>query len=228
MEPVESNPGQARRRTSLATISLALGLISFFTLGLLEVGAVASIVTGVLAIARLRRDPARYGGFYLALSGVILGGVSFLLSIVAVPLIVIFLVQPVKVEGTAMLPTLSNGDRIFVGKQVESIHREDIVVFWFPDNPSQSFIKRVVGLPGETLRIDSRGQLFINGEPVAEPYLDAGRTRFPRAMPDTFIKFHYYFVMGDNRDASNDSRSWGLVPEKYIYGKFLWRYWKAD
>ncbi|HWX43356.1 MAG TPA: signal peptidase I, partial [Blastocatellia bacterium] len=144
MEPRESNAGQARPRTSLATISLALGLISFFTLGLLEVGAVASIVTGVLAIARLRRDPARYGGFYLALSGVILGGVSFLLSIVAVPLIVIFLVQPVKVEGTAMLPTLSNGDRIFVGKQVESIHREDIVVFWFPDNPSQSFIKRVV------------------------------------------------------------------------------------
>jgi signal peptidase I len=228
MEHEETNAAQVRLRTGLATISLTLGLISFFTLGLLEVGAVASIVTGVLAIARLRRDPARYGGFYMALSGIILGGVSFLLSIVATPLILIFLVQPVKVEGTAMLPTLNNGDRIFVGKQIHAIDRGDIVVFWFPDNPSQSFIKRVVGLPGETLRIDNRGQLFVNGQPVAEPYLDPDRTRFPRAIPDTFIKLHYYFVMGDNRDASNDSRSWGLVPEKYIYGKFLWRYSKAD
>jgi len=143
-------------------------------------------------------------------------------------LIVVFVVQPVKVEGTSMLPRLENDERIFVNKMVydfDPIKRDDIVVFWFPDDPSKSFIKRVIGLPGEVVRIDHKGQLYINGQPVDEPYLSADRTRYPRAMPDTVIKPHYYFVMGDNRDASNDSRSWGLVPEKYIYGKAMFRYW---
>lgn len=143
-------------------------------------------------------------------------------------LIMVFVVQPVKVEGTSMLPRLENDERIFVNKMVYSfdpIKRDDIVVFWFPDDPSKSFIKRVIGLPGEVVRIDHKGQLFINGQPVDEPYLSPDRTRYPRAMPDTVIKPHYYFVMGDNRDASNDSRSWGLVPEKYIYGKAMFRYW---
>src|ERR1700733_74038 len=143
-------------------------------------------------------------------------------------LIVVFVVQPVKVEGTSMLPRLENDKRIFVNKMVYSFHpikRDDIVVFWFPDDPSKSFIKRVIGLPGEVVRIDHKGQLYVNGQPVDEPYLSPDRTRYPRAMPDTVIKPHYYFVMGDNRDASNDSRSWGLVPEKYIYGKAMFRYW---
>jgi signal peptidase I len=143
-------------------------------------------------------------------------------------LIVVFVVQPVKVEGTSMLPRLENDERIFVNKMVYSfdpIKRDDIVVFWFPDDPSKSFIKRVIGLPGEVVRIDHKGQLYVNGQPVDEPYLSPDRTRYPRAMPDTVIKPHYYFVMGDNRDASNDSRSWGLVPEKYIYGKAMFRYW---
>jgi signal peptidase I len=143
-------------------------------------------------------------------------------------LIIVFVVQPVKVEGTSMLPRLENDERIFVNKFIYSfdqIKRDDIIVFWFPNNPSQSFIKRVIGLPGETIRIDSRGQLFVNGLPVDEPYLSRERTQRPTAMPDTFVKPYYYFVMGDNRDASNDSRSWGLVPEKYIYGKAMFRYW---
>ncbi|HUK90148.1 MAG TPA: signal peptidase I [Blastocatellia bacterium] len=143
-------------------------------------------------------------------------------------LIMIFVVQPVKVEGTSMLPRLENDERIFVNKLVytfDPIKRDDIVVFWYPDDPSKSFIKRVIGLPGEVVRIDHQGQLYINGSHVEEPYLSADRTRYPRAMPDTVIKPHYYFVMGDNRDASNDSRMWGLVPEKYIYGKAMFRYW---
>lgn len=151
-------------------------------------------------------------------------------------LIVVFIVQPVKVEGTSMLPRLESEERIFVNKipfleqairdeDYKPISRGEIVVFWFPDNPSQSFIKRVIGLPGETIRMDHRGQLFIDGRPVDEPYLSPDRNRTPRMIPETYIKPHYYFVMGDNRDASNDSRSWGLVPEKYIYGKALFRYW---
>jgi signal peptidase I len=151
-------------------------------------------------------------------------------------LIVVFIVQPVKVEGTSMLPRLESEERIFVNKipfleqairdeDYKPIERTEIVVFWFPDNPSQSFIKRVIGLPGETIRMDQRGQLFIDGRPVDEPYLSPDRNRVPKMIPETYIKPHYYFVMGDNRDASNDSRSWGLVPEKYIYGKALFRYW---
>ena len=143
-------------------------------------------------------------------------------------LIVVFIVQPVKVEGTSMLPRLENDERIFVNKFVynfDPIERGDIVVFWFPDEPSKSFIKRVIGLPGERISMDARGQLYINGREVDEPYLSPERNRNPRSIPDTYIKPHYYFVMGDNRDASNDSRSWGLVPEKYIYGKAMFRYW---
>lgn len=150
-------------------------------------------------------------------------------------LIVVFVIQPVKVEGTSMLPRLENNERIFVNKlpfllhtldeNYQPIKRGDIVVFWFPDDPSKSFIKRVIGLPGESIRIDASGQIYINGRPLDEPYLSPERNRYPRPMPETYIKPHYFFVMGDNRDASNDSRSWGLVPEKYIYGKALFRYW---
>jgi signal peptidase I len=163
-------------------------------------------------------------------------GRDIIFAAVTAVLIVVFVVQPVKVEGTSMQPRLENDERIFVNKlsffirdmlnsNYEPINRDDIVVFWFPNNPSQSFIKRVIGLPGETIRIDFKGQLFVNGHPADEPFLAPERTRFPQALPDTYVKPHYYFVMGDNRDASNDSRSWGLVPEKYIYGKALFRYW---
>jgi signal peptidase I len=153
---------------------------------------------------------------------------DIIFAAVTAVLIVVFVVQPVKVEGTSMQPRLENDERIFVNKFIynfDPIKRGDIVVFWFPDDPSKSFIKRVIGLPGETIRIDQRGQLYINGRPMDEPYLSPERNRYPRPIPDTYIKPHYYFVMGDNRDASNDSRSWGLVPEKYIYGKAMFRYW---
>ena len=142
-------------------------------------------------------------------------------------LIVVFVVQPVKVEGTSMQPRLENEERIFVNKFVynfDPIERGDIVVFWFPDDPSKSFIKRVIGLPGERVRVE-RGQVFIDGHPIDEPYLAPERNRSARTYAETDVKNHYYYVMGDNRDASNDSRAWGLVPEKYIYGKAMFRYW---
>src|SRR5262244_2630992 len=83
-------------------------------------------------------------------------------------LIIVFVVQPVKVEGTSMQPRLESEERIFVNKfkyVFEPIERGEIIVFWFPDNPSQSFIKRVIGLPGETIRMDGNGQLYIDGRP---------------------------------------------------------------
>jgi len=156
---------------------------------------------------------------------------DIIFAAVTAVLIVVFVVQPVKVEGTSMLPRLQNDERIFVNKfkyNFESIDRGDIVVFWYPEDPSKSFIKRVIGLPGERIRMDQRGQLYIDDRPFEEPFLSPEYNHYPIVIPETFVKPHYYFVMGDNRDASNDSRRWGLVPEKYIYGKAMFRYWPLN
>lgn len=141
--------------------------------------------------------------------------------------IVVFVIQPVKVEGTSMLPRLHDGERIFVNKfiyQFNKIQRGDIVVFWYPKNPGQSFIKRVIGLPGDEIRI-TNGKLYINNQLQPEPYISAEYNSNPVPNKYWIVDDHHYFVMGDNRDASNDSRAWGLVPEKYIYGKAVFRYW---
>jgi signal peptidase I len=133
-----------------------------------------------------------------------------------------------------MQPRLENDERIFVNKfkyNFEPIERGEIVVFWFPEDPTKSFIKRVIGLPGETIDMDPKGHVTINGIPIDESYLAPERNQNAREKWNQvrnewkYVKAHYYFVMGDNRDASNDSRSWGLVPEKYIYGKAMFRYW---
>lgn len=140
----------------------------------------------------------------------------------------VFVVQPVKVEGTSMLPRLHDGERILVNKLVyygmPHLARGDVVVFWYPNNPSQSYVKRVIGLPGESVEM-REGRVFINGQQLQEPYLDQQLELARRNQRPVLVKEHYYFVMGDNRDNSSDSRIWGLVPEKYIYGKALYRFW---
>jgi signal peptidase I len=151
-------------------------------------------------------------------------------------LIVVFVVQPVKVEGTSMLPRLHDGERIFVNKLIyyhwprlegygwPRLERGDIVVFWYPNDPEKSYVKRIIGLPGETVE-GREGHIYVNGDELNEPYLDPQRNLSRRSQTPVHISEHHYFVMGDNRDNSSDSRSWGLVPEKYIYGKALFRYW---
>ena len=147
-------------------------------------------------------------------------------------LVVVFVVQPVKVEGTSMLPRLHDGERIFVNKLIyydeyrwaPKIERGDIVVFWYPNDPTKSYIKRVIGLPGEIVEV-REGTVYINGSVLEEKYLDPGENTSPATLSAVKVKLNYYFVMGDNRDNSSDSRSWGLVPKKYIYGKALLRYW---
>ena len=147
-------------------------------------------------------------------------------------LVVVFVVQPVKVEGTSMLPRLHDGERIFVNKLIyydeyrwaPKVERGDIVVFWFPDDPAKSYIKRVVGLPGDTVEL-REGSVLINGSMLNEGYLDPKSNLSTRSLAPAYVKPNYYFVMGDNRDNSSDSRTWGLVPKKYVYGKALLRYW---
>jgi signal peptidase I len=143
--------------------------------------------------------------------------------------IIIFLYQPVKVEGTSMAPLLSDQERIFINKFIyrfEPIERGDVVVFWYPLDRSKSFIKRVIGLPGDTIEIQS-GRLFVNGKELQEPYVPAsyldGSSLLPRVLPP-----NNYFVMGDHRDSSNDSRMFGSVPRQYIYGKAVFAYWPVD
>ena len=157
---------------------------------------------------------------------------DLIFALMVAALVVVFVVQPVKVEGTSMLPRLHDGERIFVNKLIyydeyrwaPKVERGDIVVFWFPDGPDKSYIKRVIGLPGDTVEI-REGQVRINGNVLDESYLDPKSNLSPRNFGPQYVKLNYYFVMGDNRDNSSDSRSWGLVPKKYVYGKALLRYW---
>ena len=148
----------------------------------------------------------------------------------------VFVVQPVVVEGTSMLPELHDGERLLVNKLVYynlkdyswgHLERGDIVVFWYPNDPDKSYVKRVIGLPGEVVEIRA-GKVFVDGRALTEPYLDAEHNQSLPSQPPKKVDPHHYFVMGDNRDNSSDSRYWGLVPEKYIYGKAFFRYWKPS
>jgi signal peptidase I len=143
--------------------------------------------------------------------------------------VMIFLYQPVKVEGTSMNPLLSDQERIFINKFVyrfEPIERGDVVVFWYPLDRSKSFIKRVVGLPGETIEIRD-GHLYINRDELADQYVPAGYIDSSNYGPRK-IPLGEYFVMGDHRDSSNDSRVFGPVSRSFIYGKAVFAYWPVD
>ena len=141
----------------------------------------------------------------------------------------VFVIQPVKVEGTSMQPRLVDQERIFVNRFIyrfEDIHRGDIVVFWYPRDTSKSFIKRIVAVPGDIVEI-RRGTVFVNGREVKEPYLKA-EFRDRESYPRTIVPPHQYFVLGDHRNSSNDSRIWGFVPRDLIYGKAVFRYWPVS
>ena len=143
--------------------------------------------------------------------------------------LIAFVAQAFRVQGTSMEPLLLDGERIVVNKFVyrfQPIERGDVVVFWYPRDPSVSFIKRVVGLPGDLVEMRA-GQLLVNGLPAPESYLPEG-FRDGDSYPPTEVRKGYYFVLGDHRRSSNDSRTWGEVPEKYIYGRAVFRFWPFD
>lgn len=151
---------------------------------------------------------------------------DILLAIAIAIFIVIFVVQPVKVEGTSMQPQLSDQDRIFVNRFIyrfKEIGRGDVVVFWYPKDRSKSFIKRIIGVPGDSVEI-RRGTVFINGELIEEPYLKREFRDF-QSYKKVIVPDGKYFVLGDHRNSSNDSRSWGFVDEPLIYGKAIFSYW---
>ncbi len=143
--------------------------------------------------------------------------------------IVIFVIQPVKVEGTSMQPRLVDQERIFVNRFIyrfSDIHRGDIVVFWYPRDRSKSFIKRVVAVPGDEVEI-RYGSVYVNSQKVDEPYLKP-EFRDHESLRKEIVPADQYFVLGDHRNSSNDSRNWGYVPRDLIYGKAVFRYWPVS
>jgi len=135
-------------------------------------------------------------------------------------------VQPVKVEGTAMLPALNDGDRIVIERNPQKLERGDIIIFLFPEDKTKSYIKRIVGLPNETVEIQE-GKTLVNGTLLNEPYVDSQLNLSARSIARLELEADSYFVMGDNRDNSSDSRIWGPVKRELIYGKYLKKYYDA-
>ncbi|MBI4299693.1 MAG: signal peptidase I, partial [Chloroflexi bacterium] len=175
-----------------------------------------------------------------------------LLETVVLAVLIFFLVrtlvQNFKVEGSSMEPGLSSGQYLIVNKILyirfntaklsrfvpfiggkgqayfypfHPPRKGDVIVFRFPQNQSRDFIKRVIATPGDTVEI-RHGQVLVNGYPLEEPYVTSkgDATRPPEVIPPD-----NYFVLGDNRNNSSDSRMWGLVPRSYIVGKAWLRYW---
>ena len=141
-------------------------------------------------------------------------------------LIVTFGFQVARVEGLSMAPTLADQDRLIVNKfayRIGSPRRGDIVMLYYPINPDKSFVKRVIAEEGDTVRIVD-GQVFVNDVPMQDDFV-APEYRSHDDFGPTVIPEGYYFVMGDHRNNSSDSRHWGFVPKKYIIGKVQLRWW---
>jgi signal peptidase I len=150
------------------------------------------------------------------------------ISVLASVVIITFLYQPVRVEGTSMLPRLENHDRLFINKFVyhfEAIQRGDVIVFHYPRDPRLSYIKRVIAIPGDRVEID-RGQVYVNGRPLNEPYVPL-QYRDTRSMDPQVVPPGEYFVLGDHRSIASDSRDFGMVARTLIYGKAEFVYWPS-
>ena len=176
---------------------------------------------------------------------------SILVAVVLALFVRTFVFQAFKIPTGSMKPNLLVGDHLLVNKFIfaptafglerallpmRPIERGDIVVFKYPEEPERDFIKRVIGLPGDTLELQNQ-TILINGQPLHEPYVhyllppaaegqmegDLRRKYGPVTVPDA-----HYFMMGDNRDDSQDSRFWGFLPQSYVKGRALFIYWSFD
>lgn len=175
------------------------------------------------------KSPVAMSARHLLRSEVRVWARDLLIAVGLALVIIIFLYQPVKVEGTSMAPLLSDQERIFINKFVyrfEAIHRGDVVVFWYPLDRSKSFIKRVIALPGEIVEI-RQGMLYVDGRAIAEPYVPPQYEDLSDFGP-VRVADDSYFVMGDHRISSNDSRVFGPVASRFIYGRAVFAYWPVD
>lgn len=153
---------------------------------------------------------------------------DLLISVVIAVVVILFIYQPVKVEGTSMMPALVDQERIFINKFIYKfgsgkIDRGDMIVFWFPGDLSKSYIKRVIGTPGDIVEINN-GTVFVNNVKLDENYVPSDY-RDHVSFHATRVPEDEFFVLGDHRSSSNDSRTWGMVPRRYVYGKAVFVYW---
>lgn len=156
-----------------------------------------------------------------------------------------FVIEAFKIPSSSMEDNLLIGDHILVNKfvyaptqfawekkvlPIDDVKRGDVIVFKFPEEPSRNFIKRVIGIGGETVEIRNK-QVYINGKPIPEPY-KFHKAEFFGLTAENFgpvkVPEGYYFVLGDNRDNSKDSRAWGFVPKDYIKGRAFIIYWSFE
>ena len=139
------------------------------------------------------------------------------------------IVQNYQVDGPSMTPTLLNQQYILVDKlqyAFSSPQRGDVIVFEYPKDPSQDYVKRVIGIPGDTVSVAANGVVTVDGTALSEPYVNDLINRYP---PQTWtLQAGQYFVLGDNRGDSSDSRAWGPVPRNDIIGKALLVYWPLN
>ncbi len=163
----------------------------------------------------------------------ILETITFVGSIFIV--VYLFIMQPHQVRGASMDTTFRNGQYILTNKlayRIGTFRRGDVVVFDSPQNSDIDFIKRIIGLPGDTVRVEG-GKVYLNDKELNEPYLDHVTTStfdggFLTEGQEVTVPADYIFVMGDNRPRSSDSRSFGPVSEKHVVGRVFFRYFPAD
>lgn len=156
---------------------------------------------------------------------------TFVMAMAIFVIVYFFLVQPHQVTGNSMLPNFDDGEYILTDKVSYHLHppkRGDVIVFKAPKNQQKDFIKRIIGLPGEKIKLE-KGSVFINGEKLQEVYLPSNTVTLPKSLmiegQDVLVPLNEYFVLGDNRQHSSDSRDWGTVPRSSIIGKAWLRYW---
>ena len=177
---------------------------------------------------------------------------SIVVAVILALFVRTFVFQAFKIPTGSMKPNLLVGDHLLVNKFIfaptatalerwllpmREIRRGDIIVFKFPEEPDRDFIKRTIGVPGDTIELKNQ-TVFVNGQPTVEPYahyllppaddtqtdgFDLRRKYGPVTVPEG-----HYFMMGDNRDDSQDSRYWGFLPESYVKGRALFIYWSFD
>jgi signal peptidase I len=187
--------------------------------------------TGLNSSGKLQTDPTAPAATPLPapkVTGLGLWLRDLFVSAAASVLIITFLYQPVRVEGTSMLPRLEDSDRLFINKfvyHISAIERGDVVVFHYPRDPEKSYIKRVIALPGDRIWI-AQGEVWVNGKPLHESYVP-DQYRDTRSMAEMIVPADRYFMMGDHRSISSDSREFGAVERSLIYGKAVFIYWPA-
>jgi signal peptidase I len=192
----------------------------------LEVTELAVAPAPVAAPVRLQEPGDQAGAWKRFGHEVVAGAQTLLSAAVYATLIVTFGVQVARVDGLSMAPTLEDHDRLIVNKLVYEIGEPrpgDIVMLYYPLNPEKMFVKRVIAREADTVRIVD-GRVYVNDIPLHDEYVPAEFRSHDDWGPQV-IQQGYYFVMGDHRNNSSDSRHWGPVPKKYIVGKVKVRWW---